>query len=92
MFVNKNIYGCYGQSYEFRKDPVPWTRKYRGGPHWSPPHTAKLFKMYANPEYKEFNRGTMHELPSWWDDRSRCVQRSWKAQSKARHQWQRGKK
>ena len=78
-------------NYEYRKDPVPHTRKIRGGGRWSPPHTAKIKRMYNNPEYKEFNRGSKKEVPDWWDDRTRCVQRSWKEQSKARHQWQRGR-
>lgn len=78
-------------NYRYRKDPVPHTRKWRGGSFISPPHTAKIIRMYKNPEYKGFNRGSIDEIPQWWDDRKRCVQRSWKEQSKARHQWQRGK-
>ena len=78
-------------NYRYRKDPVPHTRKRRGGPSHSSPHTVKLIKIYKNPEYKTFNRGSIHNIPTWWDDRTRCVQRSWKEQSKARHQWQRKK-
>lgn len=79
-------------TYKYRKDPVPYTRKWRGGPYQSPPHTTRINRMYGNPDYKYFNRGSKRDIPQWWDDKSRCVQRSWKAQSKARHQWQRGKK
>ena len=78
-------------NYRYRKDPVPHTRKWRGGPSQSPPHTAKIMRMYANPDYKYFNRGSTKEIPQWWDDRYRRTQKSWKEQSKARHQWQRGK-
>lgn len=74
-------------NYRFRKDPVPYTRKMRGGPRQSPPHTAKIMRMYANPEYKDFNRGSPHGIPSWWDDRYREVQKSWKEQTKAKRQW-----
>lgn len=79
------------ENYRYRIDPVPHTRKWRGGPSQSPPHTAKIMRMYANPDYKYFNRGSTKEIPQWWDDRNRRTQRSWKEQSKARHQWQRGK-
>ena len=78
-------------NYRYRKDPVPHTRKWRGGPSQSPPHTAKIMRMYANPDYKYFNRGSTKEIRQWWDDHYRRTQRSWKEQSKARHQWQRGK-
>lgn len=75
-------------TYEYRKDPVPHTRKIRGGSWWSPPHTAGIIRMYKNPEYKGFNRGSWHGIPSWWDDRSRRVQKSWKDQTKNKHQWE----
>lgn len=78
-------------SYRYRHDPVPRLRKWRGGPSQHSPHTAKIMRMYANPEYKEFNRGSHKIIPQWWDDRWRDPQRSWKEQSKAKHQWQRGK-
>lgn len=78
--------------YEYRKDPVPHTRKIRGGPWWSPPHTSQIIKMYANPKYKKFNRGSKKDIPIWWDDRHRRVQKSWKEQSKVRHQWEKNLK
>lgn len=74
--------------YEYRKDPVPYTRKIKGGPRWSSPHTVKIKKLYSIPEYKCFNRGSIKKLPSWWDDRSRDIQKCWKKQRKVRHQWQ----
>ena len=46
-----------------------------------------LKQMYANPDYKEFNRGSHKDVPDgWWDDfPPRCNQRSWKKHRK--HQW-----
>ena len=75
-------------NYQFRKTPVPHTRKWRGGSNYRNPHTAKIMRMYKNPEYKNFNRGSYHEIPTWWDEKMRDPQRSWKVQSKCRHQWE----
>ena len=42
--------------------------------------------MYANPEYKDFNRGSRKDYPiGWWDDWYRSRERNWKSQR--RHQW-----
>lgn len=79
-------------TYEYRKDPVPYTRKIRGGSWWSSPHTAGIIRMYKNPEHKRFNRGSWHGVPSWWDDRSRRVQKSWKEQTKNKYQWEKNLK
>ena len=89
--TNTEVLRRIDSNYRYRKDPVPHIRKWRGGPRQSPPHTAKIMRMYANPDYKYFNRGSTKEIRQWWDDRYRRTQRSWKEQSKARHQWQRGK-
>ena len=83
-----NKYHNYSDNYEYRKDPVPYTHKYRGGPYQRGPRTAKIVRMYGNPEYKRFNRGSVTMVPTWWDDRCRTVQRSWKSQFKFRHQWE----
>ena len=94
FFIIKDIskYSNYKEhKYEFRKDPVPRTRCWRGGRWAKPPKTIRIKRLYSIPEYKEFNRGTCSDLPIWWDDKPRRTQRSWKEQSKARHQWQRGK-
>lgn len=85
-FLNK-----MASNFEYRKDPVPHTRKSRGGSWWRSPHTIQIKRMYANPEYKDFNRGSCRKIPSWWDEKDRCVQKSWKTQSKARHQWEKRK-
>jgi len=79
-------------NYEYRKDPVPYIHKIRGGGWWSSPHTAQIIRMYKNPEYKKFNRGSIKEVPTWWDDRYRRVQKSWKEQTKCRHQWEKNLK
>ena len=89
--TNTEVLRRIDSNYRYRKDPVPHIRKWRGGPRQSPPHTAKIMRMYANPDYKYFNRGSTKEIRQWWDDHHRRTQRSWKEQSKARHQWQRGK-
>ena len=41
---------------EFRRGPVPHTGKWKGGPWQSCPHTFQIKKMYANPEFKGYNR------------------------------------
>lgn len=74
--------------YVFRYDPVRYTGKRKGGPSVRPRRIKSLKQMYANPEYKEFNRGSHKDVPDgWWDDWYRCNQKSWKTQSKRRHQW-----
>lgn len=80
---NHNKYGIY------RKTPVPYTRKSsRGGPSQKVRKTARLFRMYADPEQKQFNRGSSHGIPSYWDDFPwRKPQKSWKSQRKSRHQY-----
>lgn len=77
---------------KYRQEPVPYTSKHRGGSWWRKPRTKHIFLIYDDPEHKEFNRGTKKIVPSYWDDKIRRPQRSWKEQSKARHQWQRGNK
>lgn len=71
----------------FRYDPVPFVHCYRGGSYQSYRKIKHLKQMYANPEYKEFNRGSHKDVPDgWWDDfPPRCNQRSWKKHRK--HQW-----
>ena len=71
---------------EFRREPVEGIHKWRGGPSYSGRKVTHIKKMYANPEYKGFNRGSRDEVPDWWDDcKPRCRQRSWKSHRK--HQW-----
>lgn len=71
---------------EFRRKPVENLIRRRGGPSCRCRKTARIRRMYANPEYKEFNRGSAREIPIWWDDQKfRCRQKSWKSHRK--HQW-----
>ena len=70
----------------FRYDPVPRSRKRRGGPSVRPRRLKHLKAMYANPEYKGYNRGSSKDYPlGWWDDWYRKRERNWKSQRK--HQW-----
>lgn len=71
---------------EFRREPVEGLIRRRGGPSCRNRKTARLKRMYSNPEYEEFNRGSHKDIPIWWDDQKfRCCQRNWKSQRK--HQW-----
>ena len=71
---------------EFRKEPVEGIRKRRGGPYCHPRRLRGIAAMYANPEYKDFNRGSRKDYPEgWWDDWYRSRERNWKSQR--RHQW-----
>lgn len=77
----------------FRIDPVPMTGKHRKFRYFCRlPNTKQIKTILADPEMKPFNRGKLKEISKWWDDCRRDYQRSWKEQSKARHQWQRGGK
>ena len=85
------VWRKFRDNYIYRQTPVPHTAKrWRGGSYSRGPRTAHIIRMYANPDYKYFNRGEKNLVPIYWDDKDRCVQRTWKEQSKARHQWQRG--
>lgn len=74
---------------EFRTDPVPYTgRHHLGSPGWRHPKTLRIMKMYDNCEYQGFNRGTRDNYDmSHYDCPYRNFERSWKRQSKRRHQW-----
>lgn len=78
------------ESVRFRVDPIPMTgKKHKYRYFFRLPRTKQIKTIFADPEMKPFNRGGLKEIPNWWDDRYRGHQRSWKEQSKARHQWQR---
>lgn len=83
-------YSVKNQTYKgtFRRTPVEGIRKWRGGPSVRPRHIKQIKALYANPEYREFNRGSHKEVPNgWWDDCHRCKEKNWKSQSKRKHQW-----
>lgn len=85
----KHYYWVKNKKYKgiYRQTPVEGLKKWRGGPSHRQPHTKHIHAMYDNPEYKEFNRGSKKLVPSWWDDKFRHVDKCWKSQRKARHQW-----
>ena len=71
---------------EFRREPVERLIRRHGGPSCRNRKVSRLKRMYSNPEYKEFNRGSHKDIPMWWDDQKfRCRQKSWKSHRK--HQW-----
>lgn len=71
---------------EFRRTPVEGIHKRRGGPYVRPRKIKHIAAMYANPEYKEFNRGSRDDYDDGlWDDWYRANERNWKSQRK--HQW-----
>ena len=79
---NKTYKGIY------RQTPVEGIRKWRGGSSVRPRKLRHIALMYDNPEYKGFNRGSRSDYPEgWWDDFDRHIEKSWKRQSKRRHQW-----
>ena len=87
----------YGKRFQhtpppFRNGPVPHTGKRNKYRYFCRlPRTKQIKTVFANPEMKEFNRSGIKMVPKWWDDCPRVLQRSWKVQSKARHQWQKNK-
>ena len=87
--VKKNYsYWRKNQIYKgtFRRTPVEGISKWRGGPSTKPRRIKQIQAMYANPEYKKFNRGSHKNISDgWWDDWYRSVERNWKSQRK--HQW-----
>lgn len=70
----------------FRKEPVEGIHKYKGS-YVKPRRIKAAVSVYFNPEYKGFNRGSKKDYPGWYDDFSRHIEKSWKRQSKRRHQW-----
>lgn len=70
----------------FRKDPVEGIHK-RKGSCVKPRRIKAAIATYFNPEHKDFNRGSKKNYPDWYDDFFRHIERSWKRQSKRRHQW-----
>ena len=73
---------------EFRKGPVP---NIHCRPHCRlrcrHPRTTALKRYSCAPEQQQYNRLSWKNLPSLYDDKFRLTQKSWKSQSKRRHQW-----
>lgn len=75
---------------DFRRGPYPFIHRRRYGGWLRRISTINEKRMSADPEMKEFNRGSRgNNLPSTWDDIGRDWRDDgWKSQSKNRHQWE----
>lgn len=92
---NGRLYLGDKQFPEFRNGPWPYVRCRRGGGGWYRRiKTTNERRQSADPEYKQFNRGSRGKnLPSAWDDVGRDWRDDgWKSQGKNRHQWEHGVK
>lgn len=75
--------------YRYRQDPVPGIGRNR----WHfrcwyrLPRTTAEFRDMADPENAPYIRRSRKQIPTAWDDIPKCVQRSWKEQSKKPKQW-----
>lgn len=76
-------------NYRFRQDPVPGIGRNRWhfGCWYRFPRTTAEFRDMAAPENEPYIRRRRKQLPTAWDDIPKCIQRSWKEQSKKRKQW-----
>lgn len=77
------------RSWEFRKDPVPFTHKHkRYGRYFRHPKTLNEMKLNNDIEYSSFVRPKRRKLPTLWDDYycSNLYDRSWK-RTKKKKQW-----
>lgn len=80
-------------NFKFRNGPVPFTGKLRGfGDWWRFPKTTQEnnenYNASVDEELKIYNikiRPKRINLPTQWDDKIRCVQKSWKVHRKT--QW-----
>lgn len=74
----------------FRQDPVPRTgRNWPGYVWYRQIRTTNEIRQNSDTEIKQFIRKarTMHNLPTAWDDVTRCVEKSWKHSCKVRKQY-----
>jgi hypothetical protein len=82
--------------YKYRRGPVPGTGKlrYNYRKSFRFPKINSIRKQVSNLEEKDYIRKkSIPNLYGWWDDNpSRNVEKSWKRQSKCRHQWQKNLK
>lgn len=76
------------QTFRYRIDPVPNVR-YGGGYRGYYRHikTTQENRQNTDPDYKDYVRSKRKNLPTCWDEIPRCLQKSWKKQSKKRKQW-----
>ena len=79
----------YGHPYRYRFDPVPGTGKYRGGITFR--NVGHWFRSYREdriPEYEPYVR-KKGMVPNAWDSEPFLPRyKSWKHNSKKRHQWE----
>ena len=83
------LYTC-DTNYRFRQDPVPGIGRNRGHFRcwYRLPRTTAEFRDMADKENEPYiRRRRRKQIPTAWDDIPKCVQRSWKEQSKKPKQW-----
>jgi hypothetical protein len=72
-------------TYTFRYDPVPFTHCHKGGRYMAAPRVKSWKKLYLDPEYRPYTRGSLDDIPTWWDDKVRRNERNWKSQRKTQY-------
>ena len=85
---NRNWTPFPSHLYKFRQAPVPHTG-WTWGNYYRRPRYVPTMRQNSIPEYKAFVRpkAALRNETFWWDDHVRCIQRSWKVQSKKKRQW-----
>lgn len=77
------------QTYKYRQGPVPNIRKRRnyGG---NTKKFYRLFKQSTDPEYGKYmrNKAKLTAIEWDWEDYYRHIDKSWKTNTKNRHQWE----
>lgn len=82
--------------YKYRRGPVPGTGIIRGSykKGFRKPKINSIRKQVSDPEVKDYIRKkSLPKLNGWWDDYPwRDNEKSWKSQTKCRHQWQKNQR
>lgn len=80
-------------SYKFRRESVPYIHKLKYSKYHRIPKLGALRKEQHNPEVSEYLRKKRKNIEtSGWDYYRSKNQKSWKKQSKCRHQWEKNLK
>lgn len=89
----KNYYQRKYQHITFRQDPIPYTGKYRGFSYRNVKY-KRLIKDFKNPENKKYVRKKKYYdiLEPYFDFPYQNISKSWKDQTKNRHQWEKNLK
>lgn len=86
QFFYENRRRLLKPSSKFRREPVPGVHRKKSYARY---FRNIKYKHYAadknNPEYKPFKRG--NSFNSWDAEKYKSIDKSWKRQSKRRHQW-----